>query len=95
MQNDDRIHTLALSRRGLLRGAGFAAGGGVLLAAGLTATQAQAQTKVTQQLAHYQDTPKGNARCDNCAQWQAPASCKIVQGKISPSGWCILYAPKS
>ena len=78
-----------VSRRRLLLGAGLLAGG-----AGLAAFPAQAQTKVTQTLANYQPSPKGNARCDGCTQWQGPSSCKIVQGGISPAGWCQLYAPK-
>jgi len=24
----------------------------------------------------------------------APSSCKMVDGKINPKGWCQLYAPK-
>jgi len=23
-----------------------------------------------------------------------PAACKVVEGKISPKGWCAVYAPK-
>jgi hypothetical protein len=23
-----------------------------------------------------------------------PGSCKLVEGKINPKGWCQLYAPK-
>jgi hypothetical protein len=66
------------------------AGGGALLAA----TGANAQSKVSQKLAQYQTSPKGTARCDGCQQWAAPHACKIVDGKISPSGWCVLFAPK-
>jgi hypothetical protein len=80
----------ALSRRGLLRGAAFAAGGGALLAA----SAASAQSKVSQKLAQYQGAPKGTARCDGCQQWAPPSGCKVVEGKISPSGWCVLFAPK-
>jgi hypothetical protein len=42
----------------------------------------------------YQPTPKGDQRCDNCVFWQPPASCKIVDGTIAPSGWCTLYKKK-
>jgi hypothetical protein len=41
----------------------------------------------------YREKPQGNARCDACIQWQAPASCKIIAGVINPNGWCTLYAP--
>ncbi|HEY6048148.1 MAG TPA: hypothetical protein VIV07_03780 [Sphingomicrobium sp.] len=42
----------------------------------------------------YRPTPNGNLRCDNCANFQAPGACKVVDGSIAPSGWCILYTPK-
>jgi hypothetical protein len=42
----------------------------------------------------YRPAPNGNQRCDNCANWQPPGSCKLVDGPIAPSGWCILYHPK-
>ena len=38
--------------------------------------------------------PKGQ-KCSGCALFKAPASCQIVKGKISPSGYCIAYAPKA
>ncbi len=84
-----------ISRRRLLRGATLVAGGGALVGAGLMASTAAAQAKVTQQLANYQAKPNGDARCDGCSQWQAPSSCKVVQGEISPSGWCTLFVAKT
>jgi len=38
--------------------------------------------------------PKGQ-KCSACALFKAPASCQLVKGKISPSGYCIAYAPKA
>jgi hypothetical protein len=87
------LHTLDLSRRGLLRGAVLVAGSGALLGAGLAAQPAQAKSKISQITASYRSTPRGKQRCDNCTQWEAPASCKTVAGVIAPSGWCTLYAP--
>ena len=72
-----------------------AAGGSSLIAASLIAAPAQAATKMPQKAVSYQATPKGKARCDNCTLWQAPASCKLVEGPIAPSGWCVLYKAKS
>ncbi|MFA5965629.1 MAG: high-potential iron-sulfur protein [Sphingomonas sp.] len=83
--------TTDLSRRTLLR---FAIAGSGALIAATVATQAVAGSKIAKKAVRYQDTPKGNARCDNCRQWQAPAGCKLVDGTISPSGWCSIYAPK-
>lgn len=49
-------------------------------------------SKLDQRSAAYQPNPKGNARCDGCVQWQGPDACKVVQGTISPNGWCVLFA---
>ncbi len=43
----------------------------------------------------YQASPKGAARCELCANWQAPNACKLVSGQISPNGWCGLFVRKS
>ena len=83
----------AASRRELLRRAALLAAGGAALGAGLVVSTA-AQAKVSQKVALYQSTPKGSQQCDNCLQWQAPASCKVVAGSIDPAAWCSLYGPK-
>jgi len=71
------------------------AGGGALIGTGLAAPAASAQgAKLAPAVAHYQETPKGKAECDTCASFLAPSGCKLVTGKISPSGWCMLYAAK-
>jgi hypothetical protein len=95
MNSDRPVHTLEVSRRRFLRSASLAAGAGVLLGAGLAASSAAADTKFAQKVAQYQPTPKGASRCDNCSQFQGPSACKVVAGKVSPSGWCQLYAVKS
>ena len=89
------VHALDLSRRNILKGAAMLAGGSALLGVGLAAGSAGAGTKMTQKATGYQDTPRGKAQCDNCAQWQPPGACKLVEGVISPTGWCRVYAPKS
>jgi hypothetical protein len=43
----------------------------------------------------YQDHPKGDEKCSNCMQFVAPDSCKVVDGKISPNGYCIAWAKKT
>jgi hypothetical protein len=50
--------------------------------------------KVSKAQAQYQDQPKGDQNCANCMQFVAPNTCKLVEGSISPSGWCILWAKK-
>ena len=56
---------------------------------------AAAQSKMTQAAAKYQDTPKGTQSCDGCSLFQMPNACKLVQGEISPQGWCTIYQPKT
>ncbi len=81
----------AVSRRTVLAGSALVLGAA---AATATATQA-AQQKISKAAAKYQDTPKGNERCDNCAYFVAPNACTLVAGDISPSAWCIVYRPKT
>jgi hypothetical protein len=64
------------------------------LAATLIPARAGAQAKIPPKLVQYQEKPKGPQECDNCLQFVAPSSCKLVDGKINPKGWCQLYAPK-
>jgi hypothetical protein len=83
-----------ISRRSVLSVAAGAAGAvsGVAAIVG-TSTPALA-AKASQKSVKYQDTPKGDARCDNCSLFEAPNSCKTVEGTISPEGWCMVYAKK-
>ena len=71
-----------------------AAVGGGAVATSFAATPALASNKMPQKAVSYQPTPKGNQRCDNCAFWLEPASCKLVDGQIAPAGWCVLYKKK-
>jgi hypothetical protein len=87
------FHTLDLSRRSLLRGAALATGAGVVLAVSL-GRPAMAASKLTQSAAYYQPIPRGSQRCNTCSQWLQPTDCKVVNGPVSPTGWCSLYAPK-
>lgn len=85
-------------RRALLRkAAGVSAG---IAVAGFAATRA-AEAAMSKASVKYQDTPKDGHQCDGCALY-VPAStpgadgtCKAVDGKISPKGWCMLWSPKA
>lgn len=81
-----------ISRRAALTRTALALGTTV---AGMVAGRAGAQQKVTQAAAQYQDQPKGPQKCDGCAQFQPPNACTVVQGTISPNGWCLLFSPKT
>jgi hypothetical protein len=43
----------------------------------------------------YQPSPKDGHQCDGCTLFQAPDSCQVVDGTISPTGWCKLWVKKS
>jgi hypothetical protein len=99
MDNGPRTRAADFSRRVLLRNAVLTGG---VAALGATASRhfasaaeiELAQTKVAQKVVHYQDTPKGALQCDNCLQFEAPSSCKVVDGVVAPSGWCQVYVKK-
>ena len=83
-----------LSRRVLFqRVATYAAGAATIHALGMN--RAVAQTKVPQKTVTYQDKPKGTDRCDGCSNFQPPNACKLVEGGISPQGWCSLFTKKT
>jgi hypothetical protein len=81
-----------ISRRAVLAtGAALSLGAATATA---VVSQAVAQQKIKQADAKYQATPKGDQRCDGCVNFQPPNACKFVDGNISPSGWCELFAAK-
>ncbi len=83
---------ISTSRRRLL-GIGLTTlAGGILAVA--TARAQDADSKVEQSVVQYQGSPKDGQKCSGCANFVAPNACKVVQGNISPEGWCVAYAPK-
>lgn len=57
---------------------------------------AEAKKKVSKEQAAYQDQPKGKENlCATCKYFAAPSSCVLVDGMVSPQGWCQLYEKKS
>ena len=83
----------ALSRRAAVRtlGAAVAATCGLAVDAGAQEYHPQNQTKLTQAAAKYQDQPKDGKSCVNCPYFITPASCVVVDGPISPIGWCPIF----
>jgi hypothetical protein len=71
--------------------AAAAATGGGAVAAKAEDYKPQAQKKLTQAAARYQDHPKDNQACAACPYFVAPASCVLVEGEISAAGWCPMY----
>jgi hypothetical protein len=82
-----------LSRRSILRGALLLASG--TLAVGVIQVKPAYAQKATKEATKYQDSPKDGQKCADCVYFQAPSACGVVDGKISPNGWCNLYNKKS
>lgn len=92
MKDEKRLPASGVSRRALLRNAALIGGATAL---GTTAMAPRAHAAGIQKaVVHYQDTPRGDERCSNCLQFIPPSSCKVVEGKISPHGWCSIWIKK-
>jgi High potential iron-sulfur protein len=83
-----------ISRRYVLTAAAEAAVGVVAGAAIVTSPMPAHAAKAPQKGVKYQDTPKGDQSCANCALFEPPSSCKTVDGTVSPDGWCMVYVKK-
>ena len=55
---------------------------------------ALAQAKKSKQEAQYQDAPKDGQQCSKCKHFKN-GKCDIVEGDISPNGWCKFFEAKS
>ena len=71
------------------------------LAALLGAPAAADASKASQESMHYQTTPNGDMHCSLCKFFtpgkdaSSNGSCQIVDGSISPNGYCMAYSAKS
>ena len=86
--------TSGSSRRAFFKTMGTAAAAATCSAAAPANAQEykpQEQKKLTQAAARYQDHPKGSEVCAACPYFISPKSCALVEGEISPSGWCPIY----
>jgi hypothetical protein len=91
MARISQIQWRALSRRAVVvRSLACAAG-----AAASLAPVEEASAKMAQKIAEYQETPKGDQQCSNCNLFQEPNACTLVDGEISPTGWCKLWIKKT
>ena len=56
----------------------------------------EAPKKVSQASVQYQTQPKGEQKCSSCMNFIAESNtCKLVDGQISPDGWCTLWTKKA
>jgi hypothetical protein len=91
MTEEPQDQASGLSRRTtLLRSVACAAGAVVSLLPVRDAAAKMAQTAVA-----YQATPKGDQQCGNCSLFQPPSACTLIDGTISPSGWCKFWVKKA
>ena len=60
----------------------------------LTLMNSSAEAKMAQTAVKYQPEPKEGKQCADCNFFLAPNSCKMVDGEISPTGWCLLWVKK-
>ncbi len=86
-----------ISRRALLKRAALVTG--VALA---TCFASEARpAKATKAAMKYQSKPNGDKKCSNCNLFvpaktpKADGTCQVVEGSISPQGYCTAYIPKS
>ncbi|HET7848664.1 MAG TPA: high-potential iron-sulfur protein [Pseudolabrys sp.] len=87
--------TEAISRRALFPAAlGAIAMLNVALSLGYSDV-AEAQSKVDKKTAKYQDHPNNGQHCAICRFFRPPKSCQLVEGDISPNGWCSFFAKKA
>ena len=82
------------SRRSLLKRGALLAGS-ALFATIAPRKPAFAQQKASKAAMQYQDKPKGDQQCSNCMHFIPNNGCAIVEGTISPQGWCIAWVKKT
>jgi hypothetical protein len=88
MLDDCAIQTVK-SKRNFMRSALIGLAGAMSLPRLLFAADGD---KLSKQQAEYQDSPKGIQMCATCTLFVEPHSCKVVEGDVSPNGWCKSYA---
>ncbi len=86
----DTLQSTEISRRRLL----ISVAASTSLATCATQS-AEAAIKVAQSTVHYQTTPRDGQSCGQCIQFVAPKTCKLVDGDVTPTGWCQLWVRKS
>ena len=96
----DADRTAPLSRRDALRRTAALGLGATVV--WLASPKAFAQAKLAKDAVKYVDKGDAPGRdCDDCMHYIAPASakeqatCRIVEGPISPHGHCLAFTPKA
>lgn len=95
----DNVKDKKVARRSFLKGAATLAG--IAVVPMLAISQQAHAAKVPKAAMQYQDHPKGPAECSNCTLFipgktaKAMGTCQVVEGEISPHGWCTAYTHKA
>lgn len=64
--------------------------------AGTSSAAPAVTSKVPQASVQYQSQPKGELKCSGCMNFIAESNtCKLVDGQITPDGWCSLWTKKA
>ena len=88
----DMGNDVKVSRRSMLKSVLVLSG--AACAGLLSRREALAQAKASKAAMKYQDQPNGDKKCSECLQFVPPDSCKVVEGVISPDGYCIAFVKK-
>ena len=60
------------------------------------ATSGGTAGKMAQAAVQYQNHPSGEQSCSSCMHFIPETStCKLVEGQVSPQGWCMIWAKKT
>ena len=89
--------TFRPSRRGVLKAAASAGAAALLLKALDGAAQQpkpkSALTKRSKEKVGYRDEPYEGRTCAKCVLYVGHGECVIVEGEVSPNGWCMQWTP--
>ena len=93
----DILDPTTTRRVGLIRGTRFVIA--IAAAAGIGWSATANAAKADKRDFFYQDRPKDGKSCATCRLFSAAPSgqgnCAIVDGEVSPNGWCMAYSPKA
>jgi len=88
--------TLRLSRRRLLLAALSMSGGALLARAPESAAEQKPKAtlkKRSKEAVGYRDEPYEGRSCAKCVLYSGHGECVLVEGEVSPNGWCVQWTP--
>jgi len=93
-----KARTFRPSRRSALKAAVSVAGAAVLAGALDAAAQQQPKPKATlkkrsKEKVGYRDEPYDGRSCAKCVLYVGHGECVLVEGEVSPDGWCVQWTP--